>query len=87
MERKVPIKGLNSKDARQNCLGTACYEQDYLNGKFQTFGKAQKYISGAYVGPRSASEKLGRMFGSSKRRDSESTIAINRPKKRLRHEF
>ena len=50
------------------------------------FGKARTNNYGVDVGPRSASGKLRRMFGS-KRRDSESSTDIDRQNQRLRHEL
>ena len=46
----------------------------------------EKNDSGADVGPRSASEKLTRKFGSD-RRDSESSTDIDRQNQRPRHEL
>ena len=62
---KVSIKSLTSKDTRQTFSDTACFEHDSSNRKFQTFGKPHFFFSGADVGPRSASEKLTRMFSRS----------------------
>ena len=84
-KRKVSIKSLNSKDTRHIFSGTAFYEHDSSKQKFQTFGKPRKNISGPDVGPRSASEELGRMLGS-KRRDPESSTHTDRQNQRLRHE-
>ena len=74
-KRKVPIKRLDSKDTRQN------FQVQLPMGAFlkmessEPLEKPEKANSGADVGPRSASEKLGRIFGW-KRRDSESSTGL-----------
>ena len=87
METQVPTKSLNSKDTHHKFSGTAYAMGTFLKTESSNLlENPEKNDSGADVGPRLASEKLRRMFGS-KRRDSASSTNIDRRNRRLRHEL
>ena len=78
MKRQSSDKKFGLQRYAPEFSGTACDEHEFQDGNFPSFPEnPEKNNCGVDVRPRSASETLRRMF-SSKRRDSESSIDIDR---------
>ena len=76
---KVSIKSLDSEDTCQKVPGTACYEHDSSNGKFQTLGKSRKKtIPGPILGRDLLQKNSGGCLAGSSEIPSPRQISIHK---------